>query len=144
MKTESMTPRTFHKTAAAAILVGGAVVLFLIYLLEPGGRGPGSIFPQCLFYKLTGLYCPGCGSTRAIHAILHGDILRAFGYNIFVVLLLPLLAAGGLNFTWEMIHGRPLFRVRVHPLLIWGLVVAVVAFWILRNLPFEPFTLLAP
>lgn len=45
------------------------------------------IFPPdgCVLHNLTGYYCPGCGGTRAIHALLHGHIVRSFFYHPIVV-----------------------------------------------------------
>src|SRR5882724_10704095 len=50
-----------------------------------------SIFPGCIFYSLTGLYCPGCGSQRALSSLLHGGLLQAINYNILFIVCLPLL-----------------------------------------------------
>ena len=37
-------------------------------------------FP-CLFHLATGYYCPGCGGTRAIASLLHGQLFRSFLYH---------------------------------------------------------------
>jgi len=49
------------------------------------------LFPRCLFKTVTGYDCPGCGSQRAIHALLRGDIAGAFHYNAFMVSCIPLV-----------------------------------------------------
>lgn len=41
--------------------------------------------PPCLFYRLTGLYCPGCGGTRAWIALVHGRFLRSLLYHPVVL-----------------------------------------------------------
>lgn len=48
-----------------------------------------SFYPRCPFFALTGHYCPGCGATRAVAALLHGHISTAFHFNAVVTLLLP-------------------------------------------------------
>ena len=55
-----------------SLLVAGAVYLFVF---EPGKSG---FFPICIFRFLTGFTCPGCGTTRALHQILHGHFLDGF------------------------------------------------------------------
>lgn len=44
-----------------------------------------SWLPECTFLSATGLYCPGCGGTRAVKSLLRGDLIRSFLYHPFVV-----------------------------------------------------------
>ena len=53
---------------------------------------------MCLFYKITKLYCPGCGGTRMFFALLHGDIYQAFRYNPLIFIELPIL---GILFIYQ-------------------------------------------
>ena len=76
----------------AALLVIGAVY----YALDPSASG---LFPRCVFLSMTGYKCPGCGSQRAIHALLHGDVLGAFKYNAL------LLVASIFFYAW----GEPVY-----------------------------------
>ncbi len=130
--------RSLLLLTAVALLAGGAA---LLYWVPPT---PGGIYPRCLFRSLTGLHCPGCGSTRCLHALLHGDLRQAAAYNVLLVLALPFLAACGVRFLWY--RGRP----RTAPgrrLPAWAIRVlfgVVVAYWILRNIDCPPFHLLAP
>lgn len=57
--------------------VFGGLLLFLAVVRIP--------VPPCLFYRLTGLYCPGCGGTRAWIALLHGRFLQSLIYHPVVV-----------------------------------------------------------
>lgn len=49
----------------------------------------------CIFNKVTGLCCPGCGGTRAFRALLHGQILRSiydyppliFGVVVYIIFM---------------------------------------------------------
>lgn len=99
----------------------------------------------CVFYQLTGLYCPGCGSGRASVALLHLDFAAAFGYNLLYMLLLPFIVYYLLKQYIILV-----FRKDVLPMFsIDGLaakivLVVILMFWILRNIPVFPFTLLAP
>ena len=101
-------------------------------------------FPVCPLYALTGFACPGCGMTRGMHALLHGDVLGALDYN----LLLPgiLFFFGYLFVSLSFIVGRgyglnfKIFTPRVISIFFgFALVFAV-----LRNLPYYPFNILYP
>lgn len=54
-------------------------------------------FP-CLFHLATGYYCPGCGGTRAIASLLHGQLFRSFLYHP-VILYTAFLLLRGLVFS---------------------------------------------
>lgn len=58
-------------------------------------------FPKCIIHTTTGFKCPGCGSQRAIHAILQGDIISAFRFNALFILLIPILAATAVSEIWS-------------------------------------------
>ena len=73
---------------AAAVLGSGAVLFFF----NPGTHG---FYPVCLFHKLTGLNCPGCGGTRAAYQLLHGHLLNALRDNaLFILTLIALMVRG--------------------------------------------------
>jgi len=110
-----------------ALVLSGAAVL---YSFEPGvARG----YPPCPLHLVTGLYCPGCGSLRALHQLLHGHVTRAFSLNPLLVLSLPFLAFLSL---------RPPLLYR--PWLAWWCFAVLVGYGVLRNLTCWPFVLLAP
>lgn len=128
----------------ALIAIAGLVAALLAALLYHGGPD-ASWLPGCLFHRLTGMSCPGCGMTRATHAALHGDWLQAFRFNPVGVIAFPAIGAAiGLEiFGW--LRGKPLPRgLRVGPRTAWALFGVLLAFWVLRNIPSWPFTLLAP
>jgi len=52
------------------------------------------LFPKCPFYWLTGWKCPGCGSQRALHHLLNGNIIGAFQANPLFVFALPYVLFG--------------------------------------------------
>ena len=86
-----------HKTIlAAAVLIALAAVYFLF---DPY---TGIFFPKCIFRMLTGWECPGCGSQRALHSLLHGDIVTALRQNMwipFATLYIVLLTIAMLFFS---------------------------------------------
>ncbi|MDD7318525.1 MAG: DUF2752 domain-containing protein [Prevotellaceae bacterium] len=68
-----------HKAIlAAAVLIALAAVYFLFNPYS------SRFFPKCLFRELTGWKCPGCGSQRSFHSMLHGDIAAALTMNIWL------------------------------------------------------------
>ncbi len=93
-----------------------------------------SVFPVCPFHQFTGLWCPGCGTTRALHQLLHGNVAVAFRFNALSMAMLPV--AGYLIVRGDASTLKPAW--------IWLLLVAIVAFGVLRNIPVYPFSLLAP
>lgn len=107
--------------------------------------GPVGWLPRCVFHQLTGLHCPGCGMTRATFAVLHGQLGLAFRCNPLGVVLLPLTVVGLVPELWGWVRNKPpRYRLALGPYGGWVIVWAVLAFWLLRNLPWWPFTLLAP
>lgn len=127
--------------AIASLVVSFAGLIYL-RLFDPVTGA--AFFPQCPFHALTGLHCPGCGTTRALHQLLQGHLAAAFAFNPFTVLALPFLAYATLSYALFGIRGRGLPKVFVPAVLIRLLFWAVLSFWILRNVPVYPFTLLAP
>lgn len=103
---------------------------------------PHSGLPSCLFFDVTGFYCPGCGITRALHAVVHGDLARAFGMNplaMIVIPLIPLMLLHARGFRPRVLE--PLMRIALEPN-VW--VFSIPAYWIARNLPWWPFAWMAP
>lgn len=120
-----------------------ALTLLGIYLLRTYDPNvAGNPFLPCLFRKMTGLYCPGCGLTRALHALVHFDLLRAIRMNAFFILSAPIISL----LIWRINRPLPaMLEACIKPFANpWPWVFAVPLFAVLRNLPLYPFTLLAP
>jgi hypothetical protein len=116
-----------------SLLLAGAVYVFSF---EPGKTG---FFPLCPFRLVTGLTCPGCGSTRALHQLLHGHIEAAFILNPLFVIALPFLFFALLRHTTFAFTGKTPRPNALPPQYIYLIFFVVVAFWIFRNTPFYPF-----
>ena len=114
-------------------LTVGAIALFV---LEPG-KSP--FLPGCPFRALTGFTCPGCGTTRALHQLLHGNLLAAFQFNPLLILSLPFLLYALLRYTNSVLRGQPINRNSLAAKYIWALFGIVLFFWIFRNTPVYPF-----
>jgi uncharacterized protein DUF2752 len=124
-----------RRTAATlwGLLIVGAAYLFFF---EPGKNG---FFPGCPFRALTGYTCPGCGTTRALHQLLHGNFLAAFELNALLVVVLPVLAIALFMYTSSAISGRPMPHLSLPPKFVWVFSAVVIGFWILRNTAAYPF-----
>jgi hypothetical protein len=111
--------------------------------------GPASgIYPQCLLYQTTGLYCAGCGATRAVRALLHGRVLDALHDNVLFVSLFPValfFAARYLARAWQADRWAPI-RCTERGLLGRGLggLAVMLLFVVVRNLPGTEFDWLRP
>ncbi|HEV2327753.1 MAG TPA: DUF2752 domain-containing protein [Verrucomicrobiae bacterium] len=132
-------PRPSLPGFAAAVLVftafTGAAVL---YFFDPARH---SFYPVCQFHLLTGLYCPGCGATRASYQLLHGNVLAALHDNVLFVVALAALAARGIWFLDRLRRRQPV-AFFIPPAALWTFLVVALVFLVLRNLP--AFSFLAP
>ncbi len=115
------------------VLVGAAAVaVTVVALVDPSEPGH---YPTCPFLALTGLYCPGCGSLRAVHALAHGHLVTAAGFNALSLATLAILALMWLR--WARRSWKGTGRTRPAPAAwLWAFLVVVVAFGLVRNLPF--------
>ena len=116
------------RTFAAGVALAAAALLFAF---DPAVKW---WFPSCPLNALTGWLCPFCGSLRAVHAILHGELPAAWTFNPLTTLgavMLPVaLAFDVIGRAPASYSGRLLslcFSAR-------GLALAA-TFGVLRNLP---------
>ena len=125
----------------AGLLIGISALAILFYTLNPSEH---QLFPKCIFYSLTGYYCPGCGSQRAIHGLLHLNFASVVSNNI---LFLPALAAILYHYLQQLLNWKlnwKLPNIFYHKVTPWVILGIVILFWILRNVPITPFSFLAP
>ena len=64
------------------LLIGFTGLAVLFFVLDPAKH---EIFPRCLFNSITGYYCPGCGSQRAIHSLLHLNFEEVVSHNFLFI-----------------------------------------------------------
>ena len=135
-----MAMRRLHALGLGAAAIAAASGFYLLRRFDPNAAD--SPFPPCMFNALTGLYCPGCGTTRALHALAHFDVPGAMAMNpLLIVSIVPMLVMA--------LHGAGLWPAKLQWLvrlfarpIPW--LVVIVSYWLLRNLPWYPFNLLAP
>ncbi len=126
-----------------ALGAGGAGAAFigtLLYNSPPGGQ---SLLPPCPLYALTGVWCPGCGSGRALYSLMHGDFASFVTYNPAVVVMIAIAVAWGAIKLSDHRKGRAEPRIFPYRLSV-ALITALFVFAGLRNIAVEPFVWLAP
>lgn len=119
-----------RRLTAILILVGMSLLATVYALFDPA---KSAWMPKCMFHLATGYDCPGCGSQRAVHALLSGDVAGAFHANAFLFLLVPfLLLLAYAEFNPKR-HPR-LYKFVTSSPTIYSLLALIVAWTLLRNL----------
>ncbi|MHA5048597.1 DUF2752 domain-containing protein [Streptomyces sp. SD15] len=111
-----------------------AVVGAFAYVGAVDPNEPGH-YPVCPLLRYTGLYCPGCGGLRGAHALLHGDLATALTNNALAVLGYLVFAAVWTVWAVRSMRGRPV-RIELGPVHLWTAGALLLAFTVVRNLPF--------
>jgi hypothetical protein len=118
-----------------ALLAAGSVALAVLYLFDPATSG---LYPGCPFRALTGWLCPGCGTQRGLHELLHGNLLAALRFNPLMVLSLPFVGWSLLARSAELAVGRSLPGVFLRAAWIRALLGVILLYGVLRNTPLWP------
>jgi len=124
---------------AAGVASTAVIAVTLLFLCDPA-RVP--IYPVCQFHQWTHLDCPGCGSLRAMHALMHGNIGAALHLNFLLVLSLPAFGWLAFRFVERWVRGLPPLQIR--PFWCWFYAGMWLLFGVLRNLPGPFFGSFAP
>ena len=126
------------------IILFSFIGLFVLWVFIKFNPADNSWFPKCPFYVTTSLYCPGCGSQRAIHAILHGNFSKALGHNILILVPPFILVYDGIIKMINHYFDKSLKNWLHSSRITFSILIMVLLFWILRNIDYYPFTILAP
>lgn len=126
-----MTAKANRSLKQQLLALGLAVAFCVIYLIFGDMFG---VYVHCIFRKITHLYCPGCGITRMLAAILTGDFYQALRYNPLICILLPLVIVYLVDYLINQARGQKSLLVRT-PNWVWILMIVVlVIYGIMRNL----------
>jgi hypothetical protein len=134
-------PSPSDRWKSAGVTLALPIFMVIVYAHDPARS---ILYPPCPFHTLTGFYCPGCGTLRALHQLLHAHLLQAIRLNLVTILTLPFLGYAYLSHVLYAVSGRRLSGFFVPAVYIWMLVGIIISFWVLRNIPLFPFSLLAP
>lgn len=124
-----MQAREFNRVMEAVALLMCWAALFILFWFDPAARA--SPYPPCLFRLCTGWLCPGCGSARALHALLRGHVLQALRFNAVAVVVAPL---AGMLFVRSIRTGKPMVPSTIPAELVYLIGLGLVMFGVLRNI----------
>ena len=119
---------------ALAGIGGCAMVFFFNPTTHP-------FYPTCQFHRLTGLNCPGCGATRSLYALLHGNFSTALRDNALFIAALVLALLRGIWIAVGQWRHRPVAELMPKQW-VWPMLTVAAVFTVLRNLP--TFSFLSP
>jgi len=125
------TPPSLTLFAVAVLGLAALGVSAVVFFFNPSAY---VFYPTCQFHALTGLYCTGCGGTRAVYQLLHGHVLSALKDNALFVLALPILAVWGVRFVVQQLRNRQT-ALQLRPKWVWLFLAVALVFTVLRNLP---------
>lgn len=128
----------YSATAGVVAMLGGASI---VWGFDPSGT---HFLPVCPLFALTGYACPGCGLTRAFHALFHGDLLTALDFNALLPIWTLVFGYLFVSLVLTTVRGRGLPWKWVSPAMLVGFLVLLITFGVLRNLPYYPFNILFP
>ena len=129
--------RLFAGIAATGFISGASAVAYF----DPT---KSKFFPVCPLYSLTGFACPGCGLTRGFHALFHGDVITALDFNLLLPIWAVIIGYVFVSLILLAVRGRGLPMWPSYPKFLWGFMITLVAFGVLRNIPVWPLTILFP
>ncbi|MGZ4682799.1 MAG: DUF2752 domain-containing protein [Acidimicrobiales bacterium] len=114
----------------AVLFAAGLGACAYIIAVDPNHS---SAYPQCPTKLMTGLDCPLCGATRAVHSLLRGNVVGAMDHNLLFVLLLPFITYAFVAWTATRM-GHPMKPIPMSSR--WvniPLAVVMVVFTVVRN-----------
>jgi hypothetical protein len=118
----------FAGVALGATAIG---VCAMVFFFNPSTHG---FYPVCMLHALTGLNCPGCGATRALYALLHGNFRLAVKDNLLFVVLLAALAVWSARFAFRKLKKQPA-SFNLPAKFLWTFLAIALVFAVVRNLP---------
>ena len=118
-----------------------ATALTVLYFVDPTRH---MLAPPCPYLTLSGLACPGCGLTRGFHRLFHGDVVGALDFNAMIPVFVAIFGFFYLSLFLVMVRGRAFPTWSLSLPAIWGLLVLLLVFGFVRNLPYYPFNILFP
>ena len=121
------------------------LALVFVYFYTNNPTSGDAKFIRCPSNFLLGINCPGCGTQRALHHLLHFEIVDALRYNAFFVLAIPVIMLYFLNWIRnELFNQNKQIKFLQNKKVLIALLIILIVFGIFRNINLYPFTLLSP
>lgn len=118
---------------AALLIPAGAGIVYAYSPLEY------DFYPKCVFRLATGLNCPGCGGTRCLFWLLHGDVSQAFFFNPLLIVALPFLGWAFCRSAYTACTGKKAPSIPLPPWTDKIVAGVFIVYWVVRNFEAYPF-----
>jgi hypothetical protein len=132
------------KLKLSLIIIGVLAFFGMLALYIFWNPSETNIFPKCPVYATTGIYCPGCGSQRATHKILNGEIIEGLRHNYMIALLAIVILYQGFIYVMNDVLGKNITNLLHKSKVTFSILILVILFWVFRNIDAFPFSELAP
>ena len=129
MKTDKKTDRICY-IAGWCIL---AVIALIAIFLKTADISLTEWIRPCLFHRVTGFYCPGCGGTRAVAALIHGRFLQALWYHPLVPYGAVLFGGFMLTQAMKRMGIRGIKGWKYHNWYLYGAVALILVNFLVKN-----------
>jgi len=129
MSNKDLTPEEqLYKIGLLILMAGSVLAIIYTKVLLP-------VIPSfpCVFWKLLGVYCPGCGGTRAVLALLQGKFLLSLWYHPIVMYTVVMFGGFMLTNTLERLHILRIKGWKFHEWHLYVALVVIIVNWILKN-----------
>ncbi len=123
------------------LFILGIGIAILYFFVNPSDV---NFFPKCPLYVTTGIYCPGCGSQRATHQLLQFNLFGVLQQNVLYFIGILVLGYHGTITILNIYFKKHIYNYIYHPKTPIIILVIIIIYWVARNIPVYPFTILAP
>jgi len=130
-------PTPLRLGAPFGVAAAAALACAVVWWADP--TTSGGPLPVCPTKLLFGIDCPGCGSLRMLYSVMHGNLLAAAKFNALALSALVLLVWAYGAWVYGRVAGRRIWSWQHHRWAAPVTLVLVLAWSVVRNLPFGPF-----